>query len=217
MSCCAARPAQRHGRAKVARRPRAKTDRTSVVLVGESSSGKTSLIHRFVANDFRLQYDTNMGAVLSERTVFTGDTEAVQLDLWDTPGVRSMRHMAPMYYRAAAVAIVVFDVTSTQSFDDMKGWVDELKSLGPADIRILIAANKCDRPDQREIDYAEAMAYATEAGAQLFETSAKDGSGVEHAPLPGAHCTCRVSRVSLLASSEGPARANGAGGYSARV
>lgn len=67
----------------------------------------------------------------------------------------------------AQVAIVVFDVTSSQSFAVMKGWVDELRSVGPTDIRLIIAANKCDRDMQREVSFQEAEQYAEEIHAHL--------------------------------------------------
>ena len=63
--------------------------------------------------------------------------------------------------------MVVYTVTSVESFAIMKGWVDELKSVGPANIRIVIAANKCDRHTERQVSSAEALEYAREMNAQL--------------------------------------------------
>ena len=154
-----------------------------IVLLGEESSGKTSLVLRFVAHDFRLKNDVNRGAALTARTIMLSEPgrapRAVQLDLWDTPGSTKLHHMAQMYYRAAEAAIVTYDVTSSASFDVMKEWIDELKSLGPADIRLIIAANKVDCSDRREVTYQQAYEYSLEVNAEFFEVSARTGRNVD--------------------------------------
>jgi Ras-related protein Rab-22 len=84
-----------------------------------------------------------------------------------------------MYYRGAAAAIIVYDITRAASFKTLKNWVDELKSKGPKDIAIAIAGNKADLEDQREVDRSMAASYADEIGAMYLETSAKDDLNVQ--------------------------------------
>lgn len=117
--CCASRPApggRRPPAAAVRGRAEDAVPRTaggddgspiSVVLLGEESCGKTSLVQRFAAQDFRLLNEVNMGAALTERVVILrppGEAaRAVQLNIWDTPGSKKVHHLAQMYYKAAKV------------------------------------------------------------------------------------------------------------------
>jgi len=84
-----------------------------------------------------------------------------------------------MYYRGAAAAIVVYDITRASSFKTLKHWVEELMSKGPKDIAIAIAGNKADMEEQREVDRAMASSYADEIGAMYLETSAKEDMNVQ--------------------------------------
>jgi GTPase SAR1 family protein len=84
-----------------------------------------------------------------------------------------------MYYRGAAAAIIVYDISRASTFKTLKNWVDELKNQGPKDIAIAIAGNKSDLEESREIDRAMAQAYAEEIGALYLETSAKDDVNVQ--------------------------------------
>lgn len=84
-----------------------------------------------------------------------------------------------MYYRGAAAAIVVYDITRQNTFKTLKTWIDELRSQGPKDIALAIAGNKADLEDKRDVSKEIAMAYATEVGALYLETSAKDDLNVQ--------------------------------------
>jgi Ras-related protein Rab-22 len=84
-----------------------------------------------------------------------------------------------MYYRGAAAAIIVYDISRGSTFKTLKTWVEELKNQGPKDIAIAIAGNKADLEDSREVDRTMAAAYAEEIGAFYLETSAKDDLNVQ--------------------------------------
>jgi len=84
-----------------------------------------------------------------------------------------------MYYRGAAAAIVVYDITKMASFKTLQSWVEELRAHGPKDIIIAIAGNKADLADKREVDVTAAEAYAKSIGASYTETSAKDDLHVQ--------------------------------------
>lgn len=83
-----------------------------------------------------------------------------------------------MYYRGAAAALVVYDITSFDSFSGAKTWIEELQRQGSAEIVIGLAGNKCDMESKREVPTEEARQYATENGCIFFETSAKTGENV---------------------------------------
>lgn len=112
-------------------------------------------------------------------------TQSVQLDncvvkfeIWDTAGQERYRALAPMYYRGAAAALVVFDITSTESFVGAKTWIDELKRQGSPDIVIGLAGNKSDMSSKREVSTTEAESYAQSNSLIFFETSAKTGDNI---------------------------------------
>ena len=84
-----------------------------------------------------------------------------------------------MYYRGAAAAVIVYDITRASTFNTLKNWVRELQQLGPENIVIAVCGNKADMEDKREVSKEEAKAYADEIGAIFLETSAKNNKGVQ--------------------------------------
>ena len=87
--------------------------------------------------------------------------------------------MLPMYYRGASAAILVYDITSVESFECVKDWVNELRTHVQHDIVLAIAGNKADLGEQRQVKLAKATEYAESVGAIIYETSAKDNQGIE--------------------------------------
>ena len=102
----------------------------------------------------------------------------VKFEIWDTAGQERYRSLAPMYYRGAAAAVVVYDITSQDSFEGAKRWVSELKSMHTPDVIIALAGNKIDQESRRAVDSEAANSYAKEQGILFFETSAKTGQNV---------------------------------------
>merc|ERR1711865_1085960 len=142
-----------------------------------SAVGKSSLVLRFVRGQFFEFQEPTIGAAFLTQNVSLNDY-TVKFEIWDTAGQEKYHSLAPMYYRGAAAAIVVYDITRKQSFETLKNWVKELKQLGPSDIVIAIAGNKCDLADQREVPLETARAYADQINALYTETSAKQDKNV---------------------------------------
>ncbi|RLO12541.1 hypothetical protein DYB28_014328, partial [Aphanomyces astaci] len=154
-----------------------KAREVKVVLLGDTGVGKSSLVLRFVTNNFRPYSESTIGASFMSKMLLVGD-QAIKYQIWDTAGQEKYHSLAPMYYRGAAAAIVVYDITRKQSLVTLKNWVKELKQLGPDNIVIAIAGNKSDLDDKREVSSATAKAYADEIGAVFIETSAKEDTNV---------------------------------------
>lgn len=148
-----------------------------LVLLGESSVGKSSLVLRFVRGQFFEYQESTIGAAFLTQTVPLGET-TVKFEIWDTAGQERYRSLAPMYYRGAAAAIVVYDITNYDSFVRAKQWVKELQRQGSPSIVIALAGNKCDLSDKRKVDPNEAQSYADEYGILFMETSAKQDRNV---------------------------------------
>jgi len=148
-----------------------------LVLLGDSAVGKSSLVLRFVKKQFFEYQESTIGAAFLTQTVVVGDF-TVKFEIWDTAGQERYHSLAPMYYRGAAAAIVVYDVTSKQSFGRAKQWVKELQRQGKDNMVIALAGNKVDLAEQRQVDPEEAKAYADENGIVFLETSAKTNHNV---------------------------------------
>lgn len=106
----------------------------------------------------------------------------IKFEIWDTAGQERFHALAPMYYRNAIAAIVVYDVTSKSSFERAKFWVDELRLRGNANAVIALVGNKTDlveSPINKEVPTDEAKRYAEGFDLLFLETSAKDGSNVK--------------------------------------
>jgi len=148
-----------------------------LVLLGESAVGKSSLVLRFVKGQFLEFQESTIGAAFLTQTVCLNDL-TVKFEIWDTAGQERYHSLAPMYYRGAQAAIVVYDITSRDSFDKSKQWVKELREKSTPDQIIALVGNKCDLSSSRVVDKEEAEKYAGEEKLISMETSAKDGTNV---------------------------------------
>ncbi|CAH3042185.1 ras-related protein Rab-22A-like [Pocillopora verrucosa] len=146
-------------------------------LLGDAGVGKSCLVHRFVSDAFNAASMPTIGAAFMTKMLLVGE-QAFKFNIWDTAGQERFKSLAPLYYRDAAAAILVYDITSDSSFHALKSWIKELKRYGPPDILIAIAGNKCDKADQREVLEEEAEEFANSEEAIFVETSARTNKNV---------------------------------------
>lgn len=148
---------------------------SKLVLLGDSGVGKSSIVERFVRNEFNDTTESTIGAaLLTQRMVL--DDKTINFEIWDTAGQERYRSLAPMYYRGAQAAIVAYDITNQQSFDGAKSWVKELQQKASSDIVIALVGNKNDLEKERKVTTEEAKVYA-DVGL-FMETSAKTGDNI---------------------------------------
>uniref|UniRef100_A0A804LSB7 Ras-related protein RHN1 n=1 Tax=Zea mays TaxID=4577 RepID=A0A804LSB7_MAIZE len=148
-----------------------------LVLLGDVGAGKSSLVLRFVKGQFVEFQESTIGAAFFSQTLAVND-ETVKFEIWDTAGQERYHSLAPMYYRGAAAAIVVYDITNAASFTRAKKWVQELQAQGNSNTIVALAGNKADLLDTRQVSADEAKAYAQENGLFFMETSAKTATNV---------------------------------------
>lgn len=148
-----------------------------LVLLGESAVGKSSLVLRFVKGQFHEYQESTIGAAFLTQTVCLDDT-TVKFEIWDTAGQERYHSLAPMYYRGAQAAIVVYDITNTDTFARAKNWVKELQRQASPNIVIALAGNKADLASKRAVEFQEAQAYADDNSLLFMETSAKTAMNV---------------------------------------
>ncbi|KAJ1645105.1 GTP-binding protein of the rab/ypt [Coemansia erecta] len=156
-----------------------KTFTFKVVLLGESAVGKSSLVTRFARNQFDQYKESTIGAAFVTKEVPLDSNAIANLHIWDTAGQERYKSLAPMYYRNAAAAIVVYDITQAESFGKAKSWVQELKRQAGSAIVIALAGNKTDLSNRRTVSREEGSSYAESLGLLFFETSAQSGENVE--------------------------------------
>ncbi|CAC5388988.1 ras-related protein Rab-35-like [Mytilus californianus] len=148
-----------------------------LLIIGDSGVGKSSLLLRFSDNTFAGTYITTIGVDFKIRTVDVGG-EKVKLQIWDTAGQERFRTITSTYYRGTHGVIVVYDVTSGESFANVKRWLHEIDQNCDVVNRILVG-NKDDDPDRKVVLTQDAQRFAEQMGIQLYETSAKENKNVE--------------------------------------
>ena len=152
-------------------------DSVKIVLLGDSGVGKTSIITRYINGKLPEVSKPTVGAAfITKQEVING--KSMELRIWDTAGQEVYRGLAPMYYRSAQVAIVVFDVSNKASYESVEFWVKELQKNVNQIPCITICGNKIDTEEERVIFPAEAKKFAIDNGAIYCEASAKDGTGI---------------------------------------
>ncbi|EIM92374.1 GTP-binding protein RAB5 [Stereum hirsutum FP-91666 SS1] len=149
-----------------------------LVLLGESAVGKSSLVLRFVKDQFDDYRESTIGAAFLTQTVNLDDGMTVKFEIWDTAGQERYKSLAPMYYRNANCAVVVYDITQSASLEKARNWIRELQRQADPSIVIALCGNKSDLAARRQVTQEEAQKYAEEEGLMWAETSAKSGEGV---------------------------------------
>lgn len=148
-----------------------------LLIIGDSGVGKSSLLVRFADNHFSGNYITTIGVDFKIRTIELHG-EKVKLQIWDTAGQERFRTITSTYYRGTHGVIVVYDVTSGESFANVKRWLHEIDQNCDVVNRVLVG-NKNDDPDRKVVLTEDARRFADQMGIRLFETSAKDNINVE--------------------------------------
>jgi len=153
-----------------------------VVMLGREFCGKTSLVERFLNERFagENKYQNTIGAAYGARTVNVGGRDVV-LGIWDTAGSERYESMSRMYYRGSKAAILCYSVKDEESWERLQFWVKELKKT-EEECKVYICATKIDllqgNNRNRVIDYHTTTDYCDEIGAELFETSSRNGSNI---------------------------------------
>jgi len=148
-----------------------------LLIIGDSGVGKSSLLLRFADNTFTGTYITTIGVDFKIRTIDVNG-EKVKLQIWDTAGQERFRTITTTYYRGTHGVIVVYDVTSADSFVNVKRWLHEIDQNCDNVARILVG-NKNDCPERKVVEAEDAKKFAEQMGVQIFETSAKENINVE--------------------------------------
>ena len=152
-----------------------------VVLIGESGVGKTSIISQFTKGVFNQDLISTNGATFStKKKEFKDLNKILSFEIWDTAGQEKYRSLAKMFFKDAAVALIVYDITSKKSFDEIKNyWMNLVKENGPKQIIMYIVGNKCDLSEKEVVNEDEVREYADKQNVSFYLTSAKNSIGID--------------------------------------
>ncbi|EFJ26987.1 rab family GTPase [Selaginella moellendorffii] len=152
--------------------------RVKLVLLGDSGVGKSCIVLRFVRGQFDPSSKVTVGASFLSQTIALQDSSTVKFEIWDTAGQERYASLAPLYYRGASAAVVVYDLTSKESFQKAQYWVKELQKHANAGIVLALVGNKADLDNLRTVSTDEARAYAESNSMFFTEASAKTAGNI---------------------------------------
>ena len=151
-----------------------------IIVVGDSGVGKTNLINRFASDKF----DTNSKATIGVEFVYKTlkiNKEVIKVEVWDTAGQERYRAITSSYYKGAKGAIIVYDITNEDSFNNVERWINEVTEKGKTDMQFLLVGNKKDLVNDRKVTEQKGIDKAKELNMNLFEASALEKTNVNEA------------------------------------
>ena len=151
-----------------------------VVLVGDSSVGKTNIMSKYLKNEFHEDSKATVGVEFGSKQ-FTVEGHQVKAQIWDTAGQERYKAITSAYYKGAKGAFVVYDINRKQSFDSVDRWINDIKAAADKNLTIIIIGNKCDLEDQRQVKKEQGEEKAKSNEVAFMETSAFSGENLDKA------------------------------------
>ena len=149
-----------------------------ILLLGDSSVGKTCFLKRYTDNTFQDAYLSTIGFDFKYKSITLKNGKTVKVQLWDTAGEERFRTIAKSYYRGAHGIILIYDVTNRKTFENIRKWLYQINEETSGKISILLIANKIDCVESRQVTKEEGKQMAKNNGLPIFEASAKDSTNV---------------------------------------
>ncbi|GAB1309977.1 GTP-binding protein ypt4 [Madurella fahalii] len=118
-----------------------------IILLGPSGTGKSCLLHRFVKNEWRVLSSQTIGVEFASKIIKVGTgarRKRIKLQLWDTAGTERFRSVSRSYYRGAAGAILIYDITSRTSFNGLQPFLNDARALASPNLSLVVVGNKLD-------------------------------------------------------------------------
>jgi len=145
-----------------------------IIIVGNSTVGKSSLLNRYIDNNFNDTYSTTIGVEFGVKYVTLNDNTPIKLQIWDTAGQESFRSITRSFYRASAGVILMYSIDNKNSFENLKTWLYDINlELNNRKLPIILVGNKTDLNHKREVTTEEAKDFAKEYDMLFKEISVK--------------------------------------------
>ena len=149
-----------------------------ILVIGESNVGKTSIILRYTENSFNASGISTCGVDVKCKYVSL-DNLKIRLDIWDTAGQERFRGLAKNYFRGANAFILVYDITNQNSFNKLKGWINDAKEKIQREYKMIVVGNKKDCKNERVITYDTLAEFGKKNNVLFLEVSAKTGEDID--------------------------------------
>ena len=150
-----------------------------ILLLGDSSVGKTCFLMRYADNTFQEIHMSTIGLDYKLKNVQLDDGKIVKIQIWDTAGQDRFRSITKNYYKGAHGIILIYDVTSRKTFENIQNWVTQIKEEVSEKVNIILVGNKIDDENNRKVSSEEGKKMADQWGLDFFETSAKSGINID--------------------------------------
>ena len=150
-----------------------------ILLLGDSSVGKTCFFMRYIENTFQEIHMSTIGLESKIKTVDLDDGRTVKIQLWDTAGQERFHTITKNYYKTAHAIILIFDVTEKATYQNVKNWVEQIREEVSSKVVTVLVGNKIDDVENRKINKEEGEEMAKECGISYFECSAKTGENID--------------------------------------
>ena len=150
-----------------------------ILLLGDSSVGKTCFLMRYTDNTFQDIHMSTIGLDYKLKNVQLEDGKMVKIQVWDTAGQDRFRSITKNYYKGAHGIILIYDVTENKSFENVKNWMNQIKEEVSNRVTIVLVGNKIDDEEHRKITTEQGESMAKEFDIMFFECSAKTGENID--------------------------------------
>ncbi|KAJ6252757.1 ras-related protein rab-2a [Anaeramoeba flamelloides] len=155
------------------------------IIIGDSGVGKSCILLQFTDHRFQEVYDFTIGVEFGSRMIKIKDQQ-IRLQIWDTAGQETFRSITRSYYRGAAGALLVYDVSKRETFDHARNWLEDALKHSTTNLQVMLIGNKSDLEKNRKVSKKEGEEFAKEHNLLFLETSAKTAQNIEEAFLETA-------------------------------
>lgn len=147
------------------------------IIIGDSAVGKSNILLRYVQNKYFENSHPTIGVEFGTKNI-QFDDRVFRIQIWDTAGSEQFRSLTTLFYKNCACAVITYDITNRQSFENVQLWIEDCINNSPKSITIVLVGNKCDLDTKRVVSVEEGIGFANKKGINFFETSAKTGLNI---------------------------------------
>ena len=153
-------------------------EKIKLMILGDSSVGKSSILRKYCKNEFLDKYITTIGIDFQIKYL-TINNKKIKLQVWDTAGQERYRVVTKNYFNTSDGFIIIYDITNRETFTNINNWIEQITTIVGNNVKCVIFGNKNDLNNKRKVETDEGKELAEKFNFKFFETSAKEGNNIE--------------------------------------